>query len=70
VADPAGIGGPGPWRGETVAEIVAPLPADNYEGLAVEPTADGGATLWIISDDNEMRFQRTLLLKLEWPADG
>ena len=39
--------------------------AENYEGLAVEPGAGGRLTLWLVSDDNNMRFQRTLLLRLE-----
>jgi hypothetical protein len=68
VADPARIEPGKAWRGETVADLVDPLPTDNYEGLAVVPHADGGATLWLISDDNETLFQRTLLLRFEWPA--
>lgn len=68
VADPARIDAGGVWRGEPVAGLAGPLPTDNYEGLAVVPAADGGATLWLISDDNEMLFQRTLLLRLEWPG--
>lgn len=68
VADPAQIEPGTAWRGETIADLASPLPTDNYEGLAVVPHADGGATLWLISDDNEMLFQRTLLLRLEWPG--
>ena len=48
-----------------LAEFGAAIPRDNYEGLAVTEDADG-THLWLISDDNFMSFQRTLLLKLRW----
>jgi hypothetical protein len=32
----------------------------------VQPLSSGEAVLWLISDDNAMDFQRTLLLKLLW----
>ncbi|MBX7482180.1 esterase-like activity of phytase family protein [Qipengyuania qiaonensis] len=48
-----------------VAELGEDFPADNYEGMAV--TRDAGKTyLWLMSDDNFMQYQRTLLLKLLW----
>ena len=53
-----------PWQGDVLATIAGSL-AENYEGLAVEPGAGGRLTLWLVSDDNNMRFQRTLLLRLE-----
>lgn len=68
VADPAEIEAGGEWRSRVVAELATPLPSDNFEGLAIEPAADGSAVLWIISDDNTAPAQRTLLLKLRWPA--
>jgi len=70
LADPAAIRAGQPWRAQLVADLVAPLPTDNYEGLAVEPDGRGGAVLWLISDDNQMTLQRTLLLKLVWPANA
>ena len=66
IADPATIRADEGWRAEPVADLRAPLPMDNYEGLAVEPMPDSGLALWLISDDNNMQYQRTLLLKLEW----
>ena len=33
--------------------------------MAVEPEGDGYA-IWMASDDNINRWQRTLLLRLEW----
>jgi len=69
LADPATIRHGRRWRAELVANFAEPLPTDNYEGLAVSPDGDGGAVLWLISDDNQMTLQRTLLLKLLWPAN-
>ena len=49
-------------RPEPLAVLDAPLVHDNFEGVAV--TREGNATiLWVVSDDNEMILQRTLLLK-------
>lgn len=38
--------------------------AENYEGLAVLPEADGSRLILLISDDNQTVLQRTLLLVL------
>ncbi|MCP9221895.1 esterase-like activity of phytase family protein [Erythrobacter sp. LQ02-29] len=72
VADPAGIRRGAEWRGTVLARIDPPFPSDNYEGLAVVPAADGGypVTLWLISDDNRMQIQRTLLAKLRWDGSS
>ncbi|HEX8485028.1 esterase-like activity of phytase family protein [Sphingomonas sp.] len=49
-------------RGRLIATLAAPLIHDNFEGLAV--TREGGdAILWLVSDDNQMAIQRSLLLK-------
>ena len=49
-------------QGRLVAVLDAPLVHDNFEGLAV--TREGGATIvWLVSDDNQMWPQRSLLLK-------
>lgn len=66
VADPADIHPGKQWRGREIAHLAAPVPMDNYEGLAVAPAEDGRVVLWLISDDNKSSFQRTLLLKLLW----
>lgn len=66
VADPTEIRPGGVWQAQVVADLTGPVPSDNYEGIAVEPTVGGGATVWIISDDNNASFQRTLLLKFAW----
>jgi hypothetical protein len=66
LADPAEIVPGGAWQGQLMAELAPPLPMDNYEGMAVVPAEGGGSLVWLISDDNQMSFQRTLLLKLLW----
>lgn len=66
IADPAEIRPGKIWRPRVIADLTGPIPSDNYEGIAVEPMPGGGATVWIISDDNNTTFQRTLLLKFAW----
>ncbi|RZM05829.1 MAG: esterase-like activity of phytase family protein, partial [Sphingomonas sp.] len=53
--------------GRTIARLAPPLLTDNYEGVAA--TREGGATIvWLLSDDNELFLQRTLLLKFRLEA--
>ena len=66
LADPEDIAAQETWRGEVIATIADPKLADNYEGLAIVPGDDGAVALWLISDDNNATFQRTLLLKMKW----
>ncbi|MFS0772661.1 esterase-like activity of phytase family protein [Sphingomonas sp. 1P08PE] len=49
-------------RGREIATLAAPLVHDNVEGVAA--VREGDATiLWLVSDDNWLPIQRTLLLK-------
>ena len=66
LADPAAIRQGMAWKGTVLATLEPPLPSDNFEGLAVAPQPDGSAVVWVISDDNQIAFQRTILLKLRW----
>ena len=52
-------------KGQMLASLEAPFPVDNYEGLAVTSRPDGGLRLYVISDDNFRKRQRTLLLALD-----
>jgi len=52
--------------GQAIARLAPPLLADNFEGLALEEQGRQ-RILWVISDDNFMLFQRTLLLKFALP---
>ena len=69
LAEPRAIRAGQRWPATLLANLAAPLPSDNYEGLAVVPDS-AGTTLWLISDDNDSLFQRTLLLKLRWRANA
>ena len=40
-------------------------PLDNMEGIAAAPRPNGGARLWIVSDDNFRPWMRTLLVALD-----
>jgi hypothetical protein len=58
------------WQSRAIAEFATPLLHDNFEGLAVEDRPGGDnrpPAVWMISDDNLLRWQRTLLLRLELP---
>ncbi len=52
----------GVTQGRVIADFASPVIADNFEGLSVTQE-NGKPVLWVISDDNFMRWQRTLLLK-------
>lgn len=65
VADPAAIAAGREWPWRKLADLSGPVPRDNYEGLAIASDATG-VTIWVISDDNFARIQRTLLLQLHW----
>ncbi|WP_374590902.1 esterase-like activity of phytase family protein [Novosphingobium sp.] len=64
LADPAEIRPGQVWRATEIAELSAPWPVDNYEGLAIERQLDGKLIAWIISDENGAVSQRVLLLKV------
>ncbi len=64
IADPVEIAPGMVWQAREVADLSAPWPTDNYEGLAIERQADGTLIAWIISDENAAVTQRVLLLKV------
>lgn len=54
-----------PGRGRVIASFEPPALTENFEGIAV--TEEGGRPIvWLISDDNYMSWQRTLLLKFRF----
>ncbi len=62
VVDPAQVRPGATVRGRNIATLAAPLIHDNFEGIAA--TREGHETIvWLVSDDNQMPFQRSLLLK-------
>jgi len=53
-------------------EIAPPLTVDNFEGVAAVPGPSGALRFYLISDDNALPFQRTLLFAFDWvpPKDA
>lgn len=48
--------------GKELLRLTPPETVDNFEGLAIAPAGDGGVFVFLLSDDNFNRLQRTLLL--------
>jgi len=64
IVDPAAIAPGAKVAGEALGEFAPPLNIDNMEGITA--TQEGGRTmLWLISDDNQVPIERTLLLKFQ-----
>jgi hypothetical protein len=49
--------------GRELARLSRPLSLDNFEGVAVRPGPAGETLVYLISDDNYLPIQRTLLLQ-------
>lgn len=47
-------------------DIAPPMTEDNFEGVAAVPRPDGGIRFYLLSDDNAMADQRTLLIAFDW----
>jgi hypothetical protein len=47
-------------------DLAAPMTVDNCEGLAAVLRPDGGVRFYLLSDDNALASQRTLLLAFDW----
>ena len=56
---------PDGWRDRTVLQT-PPGRHDNLEGLAVSRDGEGRIRLTMISDDNNIAYQRTLVAQLSW----
>jgi len=52
----------GTVAGYLLAVLKAPLTVDNFEGIAAREGTDGEVLLYLVSDDNFSRSQRTLLM--------
>lgn len=57
-------------RAALLAELRPPLNLDNFEAVSVLPLQNGGARLFIVSDDNFSPTQRTLLFVFDLPPDA
>ena len=54
----------------TLAQIEPPLLTDNFEGIAAKRNQVGETLLYILSDDNYIALERTLLLIFALPSDN
>jgi hypothetical protein len=52
-------------RGTEVARIQPPFTVDNFEAMAVYEHPSAGTFLYLVSDDNYIAFQQTLLLQFQ-----
>jgi hypothetical protein len=52
-----------PLRPHTLARLGRPAISENFEGIAARRGADGRVLLYLVSDDNFLPLQRTLLLQ-------
>lgn len=64
IVDPGEIRPGAVVPGELIGELKPPLNIDNMEGISVVREGDR-MVLWLISDDNQVPIERTLLLKFE-----
>lgn len=62
IADAIGNNPVGVFRGTSIARFDAPIITENFEGISVS-VENGKPIVWLVSDNNFMRWQRTLLLK-------
>jgi len=61
ITDPAG---PAP-KTISILNLAPPLSTDNFEGIAVTKAANGHLRLYLLSDDNFSKTQRTLLMAFD-----
>ena len=47
-------------------DLAPPKTVDNFEGLGAVRRADGGIRFYLLSDDNALASQRTILLAFDW----
>lgn len=61
--------GRGILEGTEIGRIDPPMAADNYEGVDVRVSSDGRTLVYLVSDDNFMFTQRTIILMFELLAE-
>lgn len=70
LVDPAELAEGEIWSGEIVARMGGPDLDENFEGIAAVTTQSGATKLYLIADDNQSAFQKTLLLEIDWPIEA
>ena len=62
LVDALGKNPTGEFQGKSIAGLASPAITENFEGVSVS-SENGKPIIWLVSDNNFMRWQRTLLLK-------
>jgi len=57
-------------QGVKIARIQPPFAVDNFEGIAIYEHPQAGTFLYLVSDDNYIPFQHTLLLQFKLRRQG
>lgn len=72
IADPAEIRAGTTWRGRVIERMQGGIFADNFEGIAFVPSPGDPArgSIWVVTDDNFSVFQRSLLIRFDWPGEA
>jgi hypothetical protein len=72
VADPREIRPGGTWRTRVIQHLEGGIFADNFEGIAfvASPEDPQRGAVWVITDDNFSVFQRSLLVRFDWPGEA
>lgn len=72
IADPRTIRPGATWEGRIIQRLEGGMFADNFEGIAFIPAPGEPArgSVWLIVDDNFSVFQRSLMVRFEWPDAG
>lgn len=70
IADPRAICAGGTWQARVIERLTGGIFADNFEGIAFVPSAQDPArgSVWLVTDDNFSVFQRSLLVRFDWPG--
>lgn len=69
IADPRAIRAGGVLNMRVVERLESGIFADNFEGIAfvASPQDPRRGAVWVITDDNFSVFQRSLLVRFDWP---
>ncbi len=70
IVDPRTIRVGAVWRARIIERLEGGIFADNFEGIAYVASAEDPmrGDVWVIVDDNFSIFQRSLLVKFNWPG--
>lgn len=69
IADPRAIRAGAMWQGRIIQRLGGAVFGDNFEGIAFvpDPADPARGAVWLIADHNFSVFQKSLMVRLEWP---